>query len=165
MGPVPVTTTRPAMRETDGVDDRVRVGVLGCGHVGGALVRLIHENADVLARAGVRIEVTRVAVRDLTRPRDLPLPAEAFTSAASIVSDPDSDVVVSHGGHQPALVTAALAAGKPVVRPTGWCRRETGCSRPPAGGRRHPLRRRWAVASLIRPCEAGQQPHPPSQPS
>jgi homoserine dehydrogenase len=87
--------------------------------VGGALVRLIHENADVLARAGVRIEVTRVAVRDLTRPRDLPLPAEAFTSdAASIVSDPDVDVVVEvMGGIEPAraLITAALAAGKPVV--------------------------------------------------
>ena len=107
------------MRETEAVDDRVRVGVLGCGHVGGALVRLIHENADVLARAGVRIEVTRVAVRDLTRPRDLPLPAEAFTSdAASIVSDPDVDVVVEVlGGIEPAraLITAALAAGKPVV--------------------------------------------------
>jgi homoserine dehydrogenase len=109
----------PNMRETDTVDERVRVGVLGCGHVGGALVRLIHENADVLARAGVRIEVTRVAVRDLTRTRDLPIPAAAFTTdAASVVSDPDIDIVVEvMGGIEPArsLIIAALTAGKPVV--------------------------------------------------
>jgi homoserine dehydrogenase len=109
----------PNMRETDAVDERVRVGVLGCGHVGGALVRLIHENADVLARAGVRIEVTRVAVRDLTRTRDLPIPAAAFTTdAALVVSDPDIDIVVEvMGGIEPArsLIIAALTAGKPVV--------------------------------------------------
>jgi homoserine dehydrogenase len=109
----------PNMRETDTVDERVRVGVLGCGHVGGALVRLIHENADVLARAGVRIEVTRVAVRDLTRTRDLPIPAAAFTTdAALVVSDPDIDIVVEvMGGIEPArsLIIAALTAGKPVV--------------------------------------------------
>ena len=35
------------------MDERVRVGILGCGHVGGALVRLIHDHADVIeARAG-----------------------------------------------------------------------------------------------------------------
>ena len=34
------------------MDERVRVGILGCGHVGGALVRLIHDHADVIeARA------------------------------------------------------------------------------------------------------------------
>ncbi len=114
-----MTTIPPDMRETDAVDERVRVGVLGCGHVGGALVRLIHENADVLARAGVRIEVTRVAVRDLARPRDLPIPATAFTTdASSVVSDPDVDVVVEvMGGIEPArtLIVEALTAGKPVI--------------------------------------------------
>ncbi len=46
------------------MEERVRVGILGCGHVGGALVRLIHDHADVIeARAGVPLEVARVAVR------------------------------------------------------------------------------------------------------
>jgi homoserine dehydrogenase len=63
--------------------------------------------------------VTRVAVRDLTRTRDLPIPAAAFTTdAASVVSDPDIDIVVEvMGGIEPArsLIIAALTAGKPVV--------------------------------------------------
>jgi homoserine dehydrogenase len=84
------------------------------------LVRLIHDNADVLqTRAGVRIEVAKVAVRDTAKARDLPLPATAFTTdAASVVSDPDVDIVVEViGGIEPArsLITAALKAGKPVV--------------------------------------------------
>jgi homoserine dehydrogenase len=87
--------------------------------VGGALVRLIHENSDVLGRAGVRIEVTRIAVRDLSRARDLPVSGDVFTTdPASIATDPDVDVVVEvMGGIEPArtLITDALAAGKPVV--------------------------------------------------
>ena len=112
------------MRETDAMaptaDERVRVGILGCGNVGGALVRLIHDNAEVLqARAGVRIEVAKVVVRDLGRDRELPLPSDAFTTdAAAVVRDPDIDVVVEvMGGIEPArsLIADALAAGKPVV--------------------------------------------------
>jgi homoserine dehydrogenase len=101
-------------------DEAVRVGLLGCGNVGGPLVRLIEDNADVIeARAGVRIEVTRVAVRNLALERDVPLPASRFTNRAEdIVADPDIDIVVEViGGVEPArsLVTNALKAGKPVV--------------------------------------------------
>ncbi|MSO79275.1 MAG: homoserine dehydrogenase [Acidimicrobiia bacterium] len=100
--------------------NRVRVGLLGCGNVGAALVRLIDEHADLItARAGVAIEITRVAVRDLSKPRDVKLPADRFTDdAASLVRDTDIDVVVeTMGGVDPAraLITDALRAGKPVV--------------------------------------------------
>ena len=102
------------------LDERVRVGILGCGNVGTALVQLIHDNADVLQeRAGVRIEVAKVVVRDLGRDRGLPLPAATFTTdAAAVVHDPDVDIVVEvMGGIEPArtLIADALAAGKPVV--------------------------------------------------
>jgi homoserine dehydrogenase len=102
------------------MDERVRVGILGCGHVGGALVRLIHDHADVIeARAGVPLEVARVAVNDLTKDRDLPLPARCFTDDAdAVVDDPDVDIVVEViGGIEPArrLIVEALMAGKPVV--------------------------------------------------
>jgi len=102
------------------LDERVRVGILGCGNVGAALVQLIHDNADVLQeRAGVRIEVAKVVVRDLGRDRGLPLPADTFTTdAAAVVRDPDVDIVVEvMGGIEPArtLIADALAAGKPVV--------------------------------------------------
>ncbi|MFN8025335.1 MAG: homoserine dehydrogenase [Acidimicrobiia bacterium] len=101
-------------------DERVRVGILGCGNVGAALVQLIHDNADVLqARAGARIEVAKVVVRDLGRDRGLSLPAGVLTTdAAAVVDDPEVDVVVEvMGGIDPArtLIADALAAGKPVV--------------------------------------------------
>ena len=52
----------------------VRVGLLGCGHVGSALVRLIEAQADsIAARAGVKIEVAKVAVRNLAKERDVDL--------------------------------------------------------------------------------------------
>ncbi len=98
----------------------VRVGMLGCGNVGAALARLVDEHADLItARAGVGIEITRVAVRDLSKPREVKVPADRFTNdAASLVRDPDIDVVVeTMGGVDPAraLITDALRAGKPVV--------------------------------------------------
>ena len=102
------------------MDERVRVGILGCGHVGGALVRLIHDHADVIeARAGVPLEVARVAVAHLDKERDLPLPARCFTDdAGAVVGDPDVDIVVEViGGIEPArtLIVEALMGGKPVV--------------------------------------------------
>jgi homoserine dehydrogenase len=100
--------------------DSVKVGLLGCGNVGSALVRLVDEHADVIeARAGVRIEVARVAVRNLALERDVPLPASRFTNdAEAVVDDPEVDIVVELiGGVEPArsLVTHALKSGKPVV--------------------------------------------------
>ena len=102
------------------MQERVRVGILGCGNVGSALVRLIHDHADVIeARSGVPLEVARVAVRDLTKDRGLPLPASCFTDdAESVVGDPDVDIVVEViGGIEPArsLIVEALMVGKPVV--------------------------------------------------
>ncbi len=98
----------------------VRVGLLGCGNVGSALARLVDEHADLItARAGVAIEISRVAVRDITKARDVVVPADRFTDdAAGLVRDPDIDVVVeTMGGVDPAraLITDALRAGKPVV--------------------------------------------------
>ncbi len=98
----------------------VKVGLLGCGHVGSALVRLITENGDAIeARTGVHLEVGRVAVRNLARDRDVALPASIFThDATAVVTDEDIDIVVEViGGIEPAreLMIEALKAGKPVV--------------------------------------------------
>ena len=98
----------------------MRVGLLGCGHVGSALVRLAAQQADEIeARAGVRLEIARVAVRNLARERDVDLPSERFThDAEEVVTDPSVDVVVEViGGIEPArsLILAALERKKPVV--------------------------------------------------
>jgi homoserine dehydrogenase len=102
------------------VSGPVRVGLLGCGNVGTAFVRLVADHADLLtARAGVPIEIVRVAVGDPSKPRDVKLAPEVFTGdGASVVTDPDVDVVVEMiGGLEPArsLILGALRAGKPVV--------------------------------------------------
>jgi homoserine dehydrogenase len=98
----------------------VRVGLLGCGHVGSALVRLATQQADEIeSRAGVRIEIARVAVRNLAKERDVDLAPERFThDAEEVVTDPSVDVVVEViGGIEPArsLILDALERKKPVV--------------------------------------------------
>jgi homoserine dehydrogenase len=98
----------------------VRVGLLGCGNVGAAVVRMLFDHAGEIARrAGAAIEVRRVAVRDLHKPRGASVPRELLTTdPAQVVGDPDVDVIVEViGGIEPArsLILAAFSAGKPVV--------------------------------------------------
>ncbi|MDH3300166.1 MAG: homoserine dehydrogenase [Acidimicrobiia bacterium] len=98
----------------------VRVGLLGCGHVGAALVGLIDQRNDAIERAsGVRFEIAGIAVRNPSRQRDLAVNPDLFTTdAAEVVGDPSVDVVVEViGGIEPArsLIVDALKAGKPVV--------------------------------------------------
>jgi len=99
---------------------RVRIGVLGCGNVGAPLFQLISEQRDAIeARTGIRLEVTRVAVRNLSLERPVTLPEGVLTrDAHAVVSDPDVDLVVEViGGIEPAreLILEALKNGKPVV--------------------------------------------------
>ena len=98
----------------------VRVGLLGCGTVGSALIQLVHEQADgIEARTGLRLEIARVAVRNASKDRGVDVPRERFTNdAAAVVNDPDVDIVIEViGGIEPArqLILDALKAGKPVV--------------------------------------------------
>ena len=98
----------------------VRVGLLGCGNVGSALVRLLDGNAELITqRSGVKLEVGRVAVHNLAKERDVVLPPGVLTNDAdAVVDDPTIDVVVEViGGIEPArrLILAALKSGKPVV--------------------------------------------------
>ena len=98
----------------------MRAGILGCGNVGAALVRLLDDNADLITRrVGVRLEVARVGVHNLAKERDVDLAPGVLTNdAEAIVDDPDVDVVVEViGGVEPArsLILAALKSGKPVV--------------------------------------------------
>ncbi|MDQ6796930.1 MAG: homoserine dehydrogenase [Actinomycetota bacterium] len=98
----------------------VRVGILGCGTVGGALVELVAEHGDTIAaRSGIRLDVVRVAVNDLSKRRPVNLADGVLTDDAdALVVDPDVDVVVElMGGMEPArgLIGTALKAGKPVI--------------------------------------------------
>jgi homoserine dehydrogenase len=98
----------------------VRIGLLGCGNVGAALVSLVRERStEIAARHGVTLEITRVAVHNLSRERPVEFAEGVLThDAESVVTDPDVDLVVETiGGIEPArhLILRALRAGKPVV--------------------------------------------------
>ena len=102
------------------MDRVIRIGMLGCGTVGGGVVAILaRETDDITARTGAKLEITRVAVRDLERDRGLDLPASVFTTdPLAVVEGDDVDVVVEvMGGRAPAgdLIRRALAQGKPVV--------------------------------------------------
>jgi homoserine dehydrogenase len=92
----------------------VRVGLAGCGVVGGALVRLLDESADTIeSRYGVRLELSRVLVRDTQRDRGLPLPRSIFTSDRNDFLSHDTDVVVEAiGGTDTASEIARSSLGK-----------------------------------------------------
>jgi homoserine dehydrogenase len=103
------------------VNDRtLRVGLLGCGTVGTAVTRLLHDHReDIARRAGCRLEVSKVAVRDPSKRRDVPVHPSAFTAdPMEVVDDPDIDIVCElMGGSEPAgsLILAAFDRDKPVV--------------------------------------------------
>ncbi|MEZ5286476.1 MAG: homoserine dehydrogenase [Vicinamibacterales bacterium] len=115
---------RPAPRPRfDGVGEEpvreLRIGLVGCGTVGSGLLEMIDRQRDAVAeRYGVRFRVSRVAVRDLEKPRTARVAALPLTAdPLDVVSDPDVDVVVEAAGGmamEPVL-RAALASGKPVV--------------------------------------------------
>ncbi len=98
----------------------VRVGVIGFSNVGAALVQLLTERADDIAeRTGVRLELVRVAVLDVTKKRPVELADGILTDdTVALVKDPDVDVIVElMGSVEPArsFILDALRAGKPVV--------------------------------------------------
>lgn len=98
----------------------VRVGLVGGGVVGRALVELLAAQADDLAaRMGVRFEVVRVAVRTLGRDRGATMNALPQTDdAQALAADPEIDLLVEVAGgvgSMSPVVRAALGRGCPVV--------------------------------------------------
>ena len=103
-----------------GQSKTVRIGLLGCGNVGAPFVQLVERQADTIeARTGVRLEVVKVAVRNVSKDREVRLPEGVLVrDAHAVVQDPDVDIVVELiGGIEPAreLISTALANGKPVI--------------------------------------------------
>ena len=97
----------------------VRLGVLGHGVVGSAFVALVSQQSDdILARSGVRLEVTKVCIRDTKKMHTLPKGAVLVSDPHALVQSSDVDLVVElMGGIDPAseIIFAALKAHKPVV--------------------------------------------------
>ncbi len=95
-----------------------KVGLLGLGTVGTGTAKILldPDQRQPLLRD---LQLARVGVRSLDKPRAVDLPASALTTdLQSIVTDPDIDIVVELlGGLEPArtLILEAIAHGKHVV--------------------------------------------------
>lgn len=98
----------------------MKVALLGCGTVGGGVLRLLQENRAILTeKVGATLDVVKVLVRDPAKGRVPECPEELIsTSADEVLSHPDLDVVVEvMGGLEPAgaLLERAIDRGLTVV--------------------------------------------------
>ncbi len=96
----------------------IGVALLGCGVVGGGVLRILEEQAELIARrTGVRFDLRHVALKDLSERADRPdLPRT--TDAKAAIDDPKVQLVVELiGGTGVAgdFIQRALSLGKPCV--------------------------------------------------
>jgi len=98
----------------------IRLGLLGCGTVGGGVLQLLSANAEYVAQSvGAPIEIARVLVRDTKKRRAAELdPTRVTTDPEAVLGDPSIDVIIEvMGGVTPArsYVERALDAKRSVV--------------------------------------------------
>lgn len=98
----------------------IRIGLIGLGTVGSGVLALLRRNGELIRRrAGCSLEIHRIAVRDLNKPRDIEVDRGLLTSdARELTNDPEIDVIVEvMGGIEPArtFLLASIAGGKSVV--------------------------------------------------
>ena len=99
----------------------LRIGIAGLGTVGAGTVALLRENAaTIAARAGAKLDVVAVSMRDAGKKRDIALEGiRIVANAIDLANDPDIDIVVEviggDKGVAKELVERAIANGKHVV--------------------------------------------------
>lgn len=97
---------------------RIRIGLLGCGTVGGGFVHLVGRERDRIARrSGVQLELGRILVRNLEKERP-GIRRDLLTTSALDVLDSDCSLIVEViGGVHCAgtYVRRAIAQGRDVV--------------------------------------------------
>ncbi|MEW5729624.1 MAG: homoserine dehydrogenase [Pseudomonadota bacterium] len=100
----------------------LKIAVAGLGTVGAGLVRLLSDNAELVAlRAGRPVVVTAVSARDRARDRGVAIPSTVtwFDDAARMAAEADADVVVEviggADGIAKTVVETAIGRGLHVV--------------------------------------------------
>ncbi len=102
------------------IPSQLNVGLMGLGVVGTGVASILLNKQESLAGVtGRPVNLKKVLVRDLTRPRVIDLPDDLLTTnAEDILADPDIHILVEvMGGVDPAesYMKQGLAAGKHVV--------------------------------------------------
>lgn len=100
--------------------NKIGVGLIGFGTVGTGVAKVLLEKADLLRRrAGVRLELVRIADLDLKRDRGVQVPRKILTrDAQQLIEDPQVDIVIELiGGIHPAreYILGAMKRGKHVI--------------------------------------------------
>lgn len=98
----------------------LHIALIGCGTVGTGVAKLLLEHPERLAaRAGRRLVLKRIVVRDLNKPRPEGIPASLFTAdLGDVLNDAEIGAVVEVVGgigFSRQAVLGLLAAGKDVV--------------------------------------------------
>ncbi len=100
--------------------EKTKVAIVGFGTVGTGVARLLLDHGDRTARhAGRTLWLEAVVDTDVTRPRDVALPAGLLTDDLAAITDNPEIEVVAHvvGGVEPArtIMLRLLESGKDVV--------------------------------------------------
>ena len=100
--------------------EKTNVAIVGLGTVGAGVARLLLDHGDRTARhAGRTLWLKKAVVRDLSRARDVELPAGVLTdSLQEVIDDPEIEVVAQLiGGLEPArtIMLQLLESGKDIV--------------------------------------------------
>lgn len=97
----------------------IGVGIIGLGTVGSGVVRLLEDApTSMRRREHVEFSIERVAVRDLSKERDVEIDSAKLTDdPTAVLDDPNVQLVVELTGAEPAYewVRGALERGKDVV--------------------------------------------------
>ena len=98
----------------------INVGLLGCGTVGGGVVKLLAKNRETIAnKTGTEIIIKKVLEKDMQKCRQMGLGEELVTDRfEDIVNDDSINIIIELiGGIEPAFsfITAAMKKGKHVV--------------------------------------------------
>ena len=101
------------------VKDKINIGLIGLGTIGGGVAKILHDKADSITKqVGIPLVLRRVADLDDTRKDSLPDPGVFTTDARSILEDPEIDIVIELiGGEKPAkdFIEEAIRQNKHVV--------------------------------------------------
>lgn len=101
------------------VTRKLKIGLLGCGTVGGGLVELVRKNSSLIRqRAGVELSISKILVRDPHKERPNAVDRNLLTTQPDKVIQNGCDMVVELvGGIEPArgFIQRSLARGKHVV--------------------------------------------------